>query len=60
MESIRVNSFFGAFLSVGLGVLPDFAALTCFSDLLLKWLSICSVALILILNLKKLRSNASA
>ena len=41
-------------------MLPDLAALTSFSDLLLKWLSICSVLTIIVLNLKKLRNNAPA
>ena len=60
MESARLNGFFGAFLSVLFGIAPDLAAMTTFSDLVLKWLSICSVLLILILNIKKLRNNAPA
>lgn len=62
-----MNGYFGAVLSVLLGAFPDLAnlgqlapQLNTWCDLILKFLSLVSVLLIIILNLKKIRSNASA
>ncbi len=58
MENLRLNSYYGGFLSVLLGLVPNLATLNTMTDLLIKFLSLVSVLLIIFLNLKKLRSNA--
>lgn len=60
METFRLNSIGGGLLSLGLGFLPDVATISNWADFALKLTSLASVCLILILNIKKLRSNAPA
>lgn len=58
MENLRLN--LGGVLSLGLAWVPDLAQLSTWADVALKLASLASVSLIIILNLKKLRSNAPA
>lgn len=60
MENLRLNSFGGGLLSLGLGYLPELATISTWADMALKLASLFSVGLIIILNLKKLRTNAPA
>lgn len=63
MEHLRLKGPLGFFLSAFFGLAPELVtfpqALNIWADLLLKFLSLVSMLLIIFMNLKKLRSNAT-